>query len=295
MFNKHKTFLAICLVLSYLILPLILADEDTSGGFNSVRLENEYKLDIPAKNLEEVYNYLLEKYKSPEWLSPELSMSLLEEKFVDIYFDTSKLEIYDKWAGVRYRTRYQNKEEVKQLIQIKVTLNKTDLTRQEIKFPVNSNINSKKDLRNDPLISHPFFGLVEPHYREDVYNLISSMNIEPSKLKPMLEVTENRRRIYLNNPQGVLITITLDEVTGQKSLFKTKYYELELELNEIQYTSSDSAGRERLNKLTKTIYQDLIQKFPDIKQDQEPKYEKTLDNLQKKFFLLKFLIRIGLI
>ena len=53
--------------------------------------------------------------------------------------------------------------------------------------------------------------------------------------------------------------------------------ELELELNEINYTLGDSTIRAKMEAINEAIKGDLLANFPSIKQDQTPKYNKGFE------------------
>ncbi len=77
--------------------------------------------------------------------------------------------------------------------------------------------------------------------------------------------------------------------------FDWKHVELEPELNEIPYTAADSAGRAFMENINQRIVEDILQKFPEIKRDLTPKYNKAFNYFDKKIPFLRFLIRAGII
>jgi hypothetical protein len=92
-------------------------------------------------------------------------------------------------------------------------------------------------------------------------------------------VEQLRKRIYITKREQTFLTITLDYVSSKYKDKSFNFVELELELNEICYTESDSLTRVAMEKITSDIKSDLMAKFPSIKQDQTPKYNKSANAL----------------
>jgi len=295
--SKRWSKIIFLILIFFVLVGIVLAQENVNLGFGDARIEGEYKLDVPPAIENEVYDYLVEKYvnENVSWLSPELKVSTLNEDFADTYYDTSSLVLNKQWAGLRLRKRYDDGEMVKQLIQIKVTpqreLNNT--MRYELKWDVRTKL-IKSEIDN--IDGHEFFRFVNHEDRESIVENLGKLGINnPFKLKEMINIEQYRRRIYLSDTEGnLIITITLDETSAQK-LFKVSFVELELEMNEIAYTSGDTQKRAWMEEINTKIKEDLTKQFPQLEQDQRPKYTKSMDLLAKKIPFFKWLIRLGLI
>ena len=261
---------------------IVYADENTTYGFNQIRLENEFKLDVPAKIVEDVRDYLYETYitEQAKILGQGFTTNYSQEYFIDRYFDSSKFDFLKMNDGLRHRVRFLdlNSEPEKQLVQFKLS-NNDSLTRQEIKFDVN-----KQFIYGNALNIHPFWSLIKTNDIQAVTDELTKLSISPLDLEDVLVIKQNRSRFYLQQPsQGFVATITLDETSSSKFWIKEKFYEIELELSEIAYTASTFEHRAEMQKKTEKIKEDLIEKFPAITQDQKPKYTKMFEKLQKKF------------
>ena len=286
----------VLLVLIFIIVAgfvsIVYADENTTYGFNEIRLENEFKLDVPAKIVENVRDYLYETYitEQAKILGQGFTTNYSQEYFIDRYFDSLRFDFLKMNNGLRHRTRFLdlNSGPEKQLVQFKLSDNDS-LTRQEIKFDVN-----KQFVNGNALNIHPFWSLIKTNDIQAVTDELTHLNVNPLDLKEVLVIKQNRSRFYLQQPsQGFVATITLDETTSKKFWMKEKFYEIELELSEITYTASTAKHRAEMQKKTEKIKKDLIEKFPDITQDQKPKYTKMFEKLQKKFlfpFLFKWFV-----
>ena len=307
MFCFSKNFLLIfriftCFIVSIFILAQVVdvcADE-SPGGFNTDRIEEEDKMMVPLDKMDEVWNYLNERYiKSNNMLSsidPLLEASMSEEEFFDTYFDTADLKFFATQGGVRYRKRkilsdHENKKNNLELIQIKksgISNNPTD--RTEIKFPVEPPVqkNSLTDL-------HPLLGLTSGQDRTDLETRLNNMDVNPLSLKPVLTLRDYRKRIYITRDGQPFITISLDRVVSTLMWLKVDYGEIEYELNEMSFTSGDVDTRIYLQKVNDTIISDLKNNFPYIQQDLSPKYNKIFEKFNDQLPGLKFLFRINLL
>jgi hypothetical protein len=87
----------------------------------------------------------------------------------------------------------------------------------------------------------------------------------------------------------------LDDDSSKLLWLKWHHVELEPELNEIPYTQGDINSREAMQKINQKIMDDITNKFPYIKMDLTPKYNKAFEYFQKKIPLLRFLIKIKIV
>ena len=76
---------------------------------------------------------------------------------------------------------------------------------------------------------------------------------------------------------------------------KAKAYEIEVEINEIRYTEGNDAERITLEEVQKDAMDSLLEKFPEIKQDQTPKYTKMFDRVFDRLPFGRTLLRWGLL
>lgn len=288
---KSKLVVICIVLLTGFISQLVLADEDMSEGFGSPRLENEYKIHIPLDKVGEIREYLVSEYliNQGRAIDSSFSVSTSQEIFIDTYFDTPDFKALESMGGIRHRMRFVEGKLDKQLIQIKISDLNDSLIREEIKFKVASD-----DEPKDIISTYSFFKFIREKDREIVISTLSELNINPLDLKSIMDIQQNRTRFYILGANNFTATVTLDEVTSKRLFVKGKFTELELELNEVIYTSSNATERDRMQALNNKIKSNLFDKFPYLVQDQTPKYNKMFNTLQANFpikFLFKFLIK----
>lgn len=264
----------------------------------SVRIEHEVKLKVPLEQIEDVWQWLNDRYSDTTWLDRNgraFSTTFGDEDFIDLYFDTPELTLLKQKSGTRHRTRYVNSgpataKHGRELLQIK--LNRQDITglaRSEIKFKVvyDAGVNSKQDLH-----PHSVLGLVDPADRPELRTQFDKLDINVDRVRPILILNQNRRRVYVNDQDGAIATLTLDLCSTQSWGTDLRWGEMEMELNEIRYTEADTAGRAMMEAISEQMRNDLLKAFPQIKQDQTPKYNTSFEAINASTWLsLPWLIR----
>ncbi|WP_372949918.1 CYTH domain-containing protein [Mariniphaga sp.] len=265
---------------------------------NNIRIEYEIKLRLPLEQFDDVWDWMHVRYKDVSWLIDEgyiFTGEFGDEDFTDTYFDTSDLMLLTENNGVRHRMRTvhsgpASEKDGRQLIQIK--LDRADATgaaRSEIKFNV-----SLGDDRNGANDSHPLVGLVKRNEVGKFKTTFYTRNIDPYKLKPVLTLNQNRRRIYLSDQNGAFATLTLDLVSTKSWGTNSKWAELELELNEIRYTEANFELQQKMERVIEKIQDDIQQVFPAIVPNQTPKYNTAFTSIEKESWLpLRQVIRWG--
>ena len=274
----HYTLCAATLTI--LVINTCTADEK-EDGYNKIRLENEFKLSVPNDLTEKIWIYLQANYCNDsikKFLGPSFSTSFSEEHFIDTYFDDENKTLLNQWCGIRYRQRFLNGMLESQLIQLKISTDKSNSTiRKELKFRYNSR-KSKKDKFSE----HPFLKYIHRADRDAIQRYLVSLGTNSQSLAPSVSIQQNRRRVYISEKGQALVTITLD-IVSKKVWPKLSFIEIEIELNEIRFTYSDEKQRKWMEKINNKIKENLIKKFPDLVQDQKPKYNKIYELKENDF------------
>ena len=257
--------------------------EFTANGVNVLRIESEAKLRVPLEATESVWAWLQQRYADCSWLDRDgarFSAVLGDELFEDVYFDTPSLQLLATDSGIRHRSRIVKSggamhKDGRQLLQIKINRgDNTGLDRGEIKYSVNPG-------GRTPDAQHQVLGLVDQDEREDCIRRITESGVDPYALRPVLRVDQVRRRVYLNDQQGAMATLTLDECSLREWGVRRNWTEIEIELNEIRYTEADEARRAWMKQLVTDVQADLQRQFPAILQDQTPKYTKAFRMMEQ--------------
>ncbi len=240
-------------------------------GTEQGRIESEFKLAVPKEIRAELWTYLQVNFSNEKVaiMDDRLSTSSSQEIFIDVYFDNDEKTLLQNQAGVRYRKRFINSELAKELVQIKLPSgDSSGVARIEQKYDF-----YKTKKKADRKAMHPFWKHIRPKDRIAVNEQLAPYRLQGNELASSIKVQQDRKRIYFQEDGEALLTITLDKVDYFYFPYPS-YTEMELELNEIRYTNSDEAERERLESLNANIKKELMIAFPMLTQDQTPKYNK---------------------
>ena len=289
-FPLRLTKLAHTLLLATLAwaLPTATATAQTefnASGFGVMRIENEAKIAVPDQDVERLWTYLSSYIPSKDFILEKqdtaFSAKMAEDIFVDQYFDNEDMQLLKAQNGVRHRSRVvltnaNDRKNGRELMQIKISdIGDGELSRAEYKYPI-----AHYDKLDHPGDDHPFLGLVDRDSRDIIMKQLTEYKIDPYSLFPTILLEQNRRRVYILYAGQPFATATLDRVTGIYQDQTVHFTELELELNEINYTEADSAGRERMRHYNTLLQDDIAHNFPSLKQDQTPKYNKAFNRMK---------------
>lgn len=261
-----------------------------------VRIEVEAKLKVPLNRIDFVWEWLQERYSDCSWLNQNgyaFHAMFGNEDFTDIYFDTPDLHMLGEKSGIRYRMRVVHSGPAKgkdnrQLLQIKLNRhNLTGLARSEIKFDALNELNA--ETADDVKL---ILDLVETHQRDACETTLRKLGTDPFAIRAILTLEQNRRRVYINDQVDDFATLTLDLCSTKSWGTNLKWAEIELELNEIRYTEAGDSERQAMEYVVVDIQKDLLNHFPDIIQDQTPKYNTTFSAIEANTLLpIRLLIR----
>jgi hypothetical protein len=273
--------------------------ETAASGIDKVRIEQEDKLLIPVDQIEEVWDYLRERLVEDDAflaeLDPAFTASWSEELFHDTYFDTPTLELYAMGSGVRHRHRVNlsdpdDRKSGRELMQIKVSsISDNELERGEIKFDIERprRIESAAD-------RHPLLGRVKPDHRAPFVRRLEALGLDPEKMRPILTVRDQRRRVYVLRGGLPFMSISHDRTSSRVWWGRSEFCELEPELNEIGFTDADPATRAYMESVLERVVADVRARFPRIERDLTPKYNKSFDRIEAELPFLRLLVRAGM-
>ena len=259
------------------------ADEEM-GGYATDRLESEYKLLVPDTVKTKLWPHLVKSFKETD---SKISSEFSVEYFKDTYFDNSERILLHHENGIRKRERLipENPTHPKHgrvLIQIKLKSLRDDY-RYEIKYPV---------IKNKSFISSNLDQQIEEKYKNDFLRRLRLLSVAPDDLKPILVINQKRSRVYLKTEGSPFLTVTFDETYSDVLFWKAELTEVEIELNEVAFTSANEEERKAMLRISSQIKEDLLKTFPDLKQNQTPKYNKIYDKLDEKVPMLPQILKI---
>ncbi|MGH7493841.1 MAG: CYTH domain-containing protein [bacterium] len=268
----------------------------SAHGFNKVRIEQEDRLAAPIDKADELWNFMHDRFVKDtvalRQLDPLFTSYYYEEDFTDTYFDTPGLEALAKQHGIRYRQRFNlsdptHRKSGRELMQIKISdISASGLERGEIKFEIDhpTKFNSPDD-------RHPMIGLVKPSHREDFKQRLKELGLDPYAMRPILTIRDRRTRIYILRDGKAFMSVSHDKAWSNLLWAKYEMVELEPELNEIPFTEADSAGRAYMAEIGAKVSGQIKEKFPYLKQDLTPKYNRAFVSFEEQIPYLRLLIR----
>lgn len=244
------------------------------------RKESEFKLAVPEIEVERLGEFLLTTFNGSYCVvgADTLSVDRSEELFTDVYFDTREKELLNQQIGLRYRKRYIENELLSELIQLKLPHSTDGVLRQEIKFDVVSKIDFL-----DERASHPLLQCINLVDRDRLSFYLRKYEVNVKDLRKALSLKQLRQRTYFADKKGSVATITLDEV-NDKTLPYQGFTELEIEINEIRYTSANLEERQYLEGIVEQLKHKIISTFPALRIDQTPKYNKLAGMLDENVY-----------
>ena len=283
-----KNFL-VAILLCFFFLSSYSQTEFQKSGYNDLRIENEMKFAVPEKISNSLWEFLTQKYSNSGLFLKEYDSTFViktdEDLFIDQYFDNENWQLIEEKNGIRHRTRYvltnsQSKKNGRQIIQIKInSIDSNKLDRAEFKYPAKKDKKHKLDsiIKIKPVCVIDY---IKKKHKTKFTERLKEYNIDVSKIFSTIKLEQKRKRIYLYQDTLPFSTITLDYVTCSYKDKKADFIELELELNEIAYTESDPQKKAFMEKINEIVKSDITSKFPEIIQDQTPKYNKAFTYLE---------------
>lgn len=286
-------------------LCLVLMNALLQGGFSfaeqtnsSLRVEQEDRFMVPKEKKREVWDflythYVLDQSELKKW-NPDFSSSQADEKFVDVYFDTPHFELLQAESSVRHRKRINltnpdDRKSGRELLQIKIgDVSENEQERGEYKFDIN-HFNESSLARG-----HPVIDIVDSDQQTHFIETLMSNGFDVYEMNPVLTVHDLRKRIYLRRESEDFISISFDDVWSQVLWAKIDFLEIEVELNEVTFTRADEEKKKYMEETAKRISAQIQEKFPFIKRDLTPKYNKVFSRLEGKLPFFRFLIKINL-
>jgi len=292
---------AVALALA-LLLPLAsLAEEEdlSASGFDNMRIEQEEKLLVPLDLADEVLAYLKQRYVEDRahlaTLDPLFSTYVHVEDFTDVYYDTPELQLLAMQSGVRHRTRYnltdpEHRKSGRELMQMKINnISDNPLDRGEIKFAIE---HVRRPETPDDM--HPMLGIVKKEHRQAFKKRLIELGLDPHGMRPVLTVRDLRTRVYFNRDGKPFLSISFDQARSKLLWTEYHFVEIEPELNEIAYTDADPETRRYMSSILTAIVDDVRAKYPRIKSNLTPKYNKSFFALEAEIPMLHRLVAMNL-
>jgi len=241
------------------------------------RVDSEYRYVVPEGQVEDLWDYMKTAFSKTALAVMDSSLSSWgqEEDFYDLYFDTKEKTLLKNNAGIRFRRRYLRDSLLKTLVQLKMAGNDSSgRARREIKFKAYDDVN-KKDRR----AMHSFWRHIRPKDRDAVNLQLAAFRITGDDLREELKLKQTRRRMYIAQNGVPLMTFTLDRVASYRFPFPS-FTDLELEINEMRFSQAGYEEKERLEKFSRKIRDQILLRFPELKQDQRSKYQQMYERLE---------------
>lgn len=250
-----------------------------AGASAAPRIEYEEILAVPYEKRKEVWAYLKERFGEGEG---KLSARVDTEEFTDVYFDTRALALLGQEAVVRYRTRSRTDKEP--LVQVKTGGNA--ISRGEWKFAVKA---------DTPATAGPLVGRIVNKEQKEFTDKIASLDVSAGSLQPILELAQERHRIYFSENGEDILAISLDIASTKRWWAEAAFASVDIEISEVAYTAANEPRRAELRRAAAALVADITAQFPDITPDREPKYVKAFAGLAEKIPFYRFLVGVGVL
>lgn len=273
---------------------VVCAQEEKTDNFGVQRYEQEQKIQVPLNKEGEVWNFMVKRIiDDPSFLksiNPLLSaQGPEEENFIDTYYDTPTLQALAQETGVRYRRRANSTTNAeKESMQIKTSgISDDPALRGDLKFRVEK---PAKIINEDD--AHPMIGIIKSDERTAFKNSLQKLNLEPYSMKPILNLPDNRKRIYIiyNDEEVPIISISFDHVQARYLWAKSEFVEIEPELR--QTVGLNDPNRNFYAQVQTKIVDEIKNQF-SLTTDTIPKYNKVFNQFEKQIPFLRMYIKYG--
>ncbi|MCA9793650.1 MAG: hypothetical protein KC910_17685 [Candidatus Eremiobacteraeota bacterium] len=285
----------LALLLALLSLPL--AAQTPASGYDTERREREDRLLVPTDQAEAVWNFMRERFLADhsfiQSLDPRFTSTSAEELFTDTYFDVPDLKALAKQDGIRHRRRVNltnpnDRKSGRELVQVKLSgAGGAGIVRSEFKYEVRSGRGTGK-----PFDNHPLIGLIKRPQRQEFIKRVQEAGLDPLVMRPVLTIVDRRQRIYLLRDGQPFISMTLDTATTRLYGVEARFVEFEPEPGEIIFTEASPEEQKAMVAIIDRIVHEMTTRFPDLKRDLTPKYNKMFQRLEEKQPMLRQLAPI---
>ena len=272
--------------------------QGSAHGTNNLRIEHEDRLFVPLEKSKEVLDFLHQYFLQQSEitkLDPLLTSYVNVEDFTDLYFDTPSFQALKMKTGIRRRQRFNRTDpndpkNGRELMEIKLNdITGSNLERGEIKFDIEYTGRSKTDDDN-----HPMIGAVKPSQRKEFKQWLVKIGLDPNSMKPILTIKDRRTRFYLRRNDRPFMSISHDQASSSLLWAKYEFVEVEPELNEIAFTEADAETRAYMRKIGAQVTGVIAARFPEIKSDLTPKYNRVFTAFESQIPQFRFLIRTNM-
>ncbi len=275
------------------------SQENVSGMVDTVRFENETSLDVPDSKIDSFWEGLKSRYGNGwKFGNEEFTSKLDIEQFKDTYFDTPERQLVKEWTGLRHRRRYFSNGETKELIQLKFTplgkkalLSAPEQTRNELKYTLTAptiGTFAERYINQESLLR-----IMEPDERDLFSARMEEVGVNAKRLKPLISLNQERRRVYLRYNGEKVFTLTLDIATSEQNFVKAKFAQLDIEISELVFTASTQQKKEHWLDVQQALFKDLKTQFPYLVQNQTPKVVRMLQVIEEKGPVASFVFWYG--
>lgn len=290
--NRVRTLLSVCVIVATMA--------STVGHAQTAWMEREYKLHVPLHMVEEVWQYLHDRYGGDEplhnalGLPVQLSVTFNDEHFIDRYYDTSDLRLLRMDSGLRHRQRFvhdnhDDPRHNRQRLQIKLDRpdQQGNLIRTEVTF---RGLSSDRSIRHaDDL--HPVLSLVRRSERDTLREVMHGVGVDANDLQEALVLNQSRRRVYLHRGNVMWGQLSLDVVESSKWWHTVRFAMIEIANDEMTYHIAPSEKQAWLEHLQDEMKADLLRAFPELQIDLTPKYSHTFRLFDERFLWFPLAMR----
>jgi hypothetical protein len=227
----------------------------------------EYRFALPPEKAEAIWENLLHRYSAPN-LPSGFTSSMKEQNIIDLYFDDEKQTLLQQELMVRQRLLISG-EGRKERLQFLVP--EAEKTMQTYIFRQN-----RKPDKGANFTDHPLLKLVRAKDRPVLDSLLRKFEIRAQNLQPVLEVTQQEKRLYLRRQGNEWVSIAVAQFSTEAP--EHHFAELQIRVNQQPANQAQLQGQ----KFTADTLAASLQKLFNLQPETSTEYAAITKNRQQE-------------
>ncbi|HSI91390.1 MAG TPA: hypothetical protein VK927_09765 [Adhaeribacter sp.] len=221
-----------------------------------------YRFALPEAQAGEVWKYLQQQSPHKPGGRPD------EDNLIDLYFDSGGQQLLKQGVILRERLFISGAGR-KQVVQLIIPAPQQPGQTYQLEFRPN-----RKPDKGRGFTTHSLLKLIRTKDRPALDSLLQPYQVRATELKPVLEITRNRRQLYLRRGNTGLV-VSFSQLKSEAP--EHVYTELEISPDRKTFTQSQPDGQQQLMATTRALAQQLQQKFPALEPETRSQYQKMVE------------------
>ena len=166
----------------------------------------EYRFALPSEKAEAIWEHVLHRYSAPN-LRKDFTSGVKEQNIIDLYFDNEDQALLQQELMLRHRL-FISGEGRKERLQFLVP--EAEKTTQTYLFRQN-----RKPDKGANFTDHPLLKLIRAKDRPVLDSLLRKFDISAQNLQPVLEVTQQEKRLHLRRQGNEWVSIAVAQFSTE--------------------------------------------------------------------------------